>query len=551
MKDLAEKKDEGEGTVYTYTEIWDAEKMYGCLCDDGFTGPDCSIRDCPTGDDPLTGTSADPNGKQYNEKQIVVCKATSGSFTLTFKGSTTAAIPYDSSESELKAFLEDLPTISSDYKDGVSITYSGSLSKACLSGGNQITIEFLQDFGDLPLLVTDIGTLDHYSSTTTASLSATEVVAGTKENEYCSNRGICDTEAGVCTCSTNWDTSNGYGAAGRRGDCGYATVSITSCPGEVTCSGHGVCQGTPTYECSCSRGWTGADCSLMTCPSGKSWFSLPSDDDTAHDTNEECSNMGTCDRTLGQCLCMDGFEGSACERMSCPGEPDCSNNGQCLSMALLAEYSEDNGDAASFTYGDTPNNPLTWDVTKIQGCLCDDGFEGYDCSLMSCPTGDDPLTDSQVDEVQKFVCEEDNQKGTEVLQFTFRQQTTTSLTWDSTASELEEALESLSTISDVTVSSSASTLCTSSGNPFYVTFLTEHGNVPMIQVSTENIESFSSSELIEGTKENLPCSGRGLCDTSLGECTCFSGFGSSDGKGGKGTIEDCGYKEPIILYSAT
>jgi hypothetical protein len=247
---------------------------------------------------------------------------------------------------------------------------------------------------------------------------------------------------------------------------------------------------------------------------------------------------------------MDGYEGSACERMSCPADPACSGNGQCLSMALLASYAEDNGDAADFTYGDTPNDPLTWDATKIQGCLCDDGFEGYDCSLMSCPTGDDPLTDSQVDEVQKFVCEEDGQTGSEVIQFTFRQQTSTSLSWDSTASELEAALEALSTISDVTVSSSSSTLCTSSGNDFYVTFLTEHGDVFILQVSTELIDSMLAIELIKGTKENLPCSGRGYCDKSIGECSCYTGFGSSDGMGGKGIIENCGYKEPIVAYSA-
>ena len=26
---------------------------------------------------------------------------------------------------------------------------------------------------------------------------------GTKENAHCSNRGICDTETGICTCAIN------------------------------------------------------------------------------------------------------------------------------------------------------------------------------------------------------------------------------------------------------------------------------------------------------------------------------------------------------------
>jgi hypothetical protein len=54
-----------------------------------------------------------------------------------------------------------------------------------------------------------------------------------------------------------------------------------------------------------------------------------------------------------------------------------------------------------------PNLAATWDFDKIQGCHCDEGFEGYDCSLMSCPYGDDPQsTYEQYNELQKFTCDE-------------------------------------------------------------------------------------------------------------------------------------------------
>ena len=46
-----------------------------------------------------------------------------------------------------------------------------------------------------------------------------------------------------------------------------------------------------------------------------------------------------------------------------------------------------------------------WDAEKIMGCVCDQGYTGYDCSLRSCVTGHDPLTTgSPVDEVQAFDC---------------------------------------------------------------------------------------------------------------------------------------------------
>eukprot|EP00620_Florenciella_sp_RCC1587_P003699 CAMPEP_0182595994 /NCGR_PEP_ID=MMETSP1324-20130603/83393_1 /TAXON_ID=236786 /ORGANISM="Florenciella sp., Strain RCC1587" /LENGTH=63 /DNA_ID=CAMNT_0024813639 /DNA_START=1 /DNA_END=189 /DNA_ORIENTATION=- len=40
-----------------------------------------------------------------------------------------------------------------------------------------------------------------------------------------------------------------------------------------------------------------------------------------------------------------------------------------------------------------------WDADMIYGCVCDEGFEGMDCSELSCPAGDDPITTGK-DEVQ-------------------------------------------------------------------------------------------------------------------------------------------------------
>ena len=82
---------------------------------------------------------------------------------------------------------------------------------------------------------------------------------GTKEDIACSGRGICDQTSGICSCFTDFDTSNGYGHGGTRGDCGWytATTPLTTCPGIISCTGHGVCKGSPTYVCQCSEGWTG------------------------------------------------------------------------------------------------------------------------------------------------------------------------------------------------------------------------------------------------------------------------------------------------------
>merc|ERR1711991_558669 len=41
-----------------YDSAWDAEYNYGCKCDDGFRGPDCSLIECPSAADPLGGHGA-------------------------------------------------------------------------------------------------------------------------------------------------------------------------------------------------------------------------------------------------------------------------------------------------------------------------------------------------------------------------------------------------------------------------------------------------------------------------------------------------------------
>jgi len=539
-------KDKGEGTVFTYNNVWDAEMIYGCVCDTGYFGPDCSLRHCPTGDDPLTGTSLDPDGVQYNEKQVVTCTATGGTFTLSYKKQTTEKIPFDSTITELREYLEALTTISSDYKTAIGVAYTGKNTKACTTTGNKITIEFMQDFGDLPLLVADYSHLTHSSNVINPSITVAESVIGDKENDYCSNRGLCDYGIGSCTCSANYDTSDGYDSEGQRGDCGMATTTITACPGETACSGHGVCAGAPTYTCDCQAGYQGADCSELTCQTGKVWFDLPTAHETMHLEKKECSNMGICDREIGVCECMEGFEGGACERMSCPGYGNCNGQGTCMSMSQLALVANDNGVATDFTYGNIPNDVPTWDFDQMYGCYCDDGYEGHDCSLRSCLTGDDPETKYQLDEIQRIYCEDTTLDGEFIL--TFRQENTVTVSTDGTSpADLEAALESLPNVRAVHIDSQDTTkICSSSGNYFSITFLTEHGDLPLLQYAQSDIEAFSISEYQKGTKETKVCSGRGLCDYTTGTCKCFTGYASSDGTGLSGVYDDCGYKRPII-----
>ncbi|RLN26446.1 hypothetical protein BBJ28_00008912, partial [Nothophytophthora sp. Chile5] len=553
---------------------WDANQIYGCVCDSGYAGPTCAQRLCPVGDDPLTGTLLDPTGIQRNEKQRVSCKATvrtapslprelsgphclslaqSGSFTLTFGGFTTEPIAADDSAKAVHDKLTALQSVTA-----ATVTFGGITLTACTTIGNDISVEFTQDFGDLPDMYGNVGSLAHSTPGVSPSLAFTTVSQGTKESLPCSRRGACDSTSGVCVCYPNYFSSNGVGGLGQRGDCGFVSGTVTACPGEIACSGQGTCRGPPTYDCVCNEGFTGGDCNQRTCPKGRSWFDRPGTTaDTAH-ALAECSDAGDCDRTKGDCPARSSHLSGALTVsgvlwlvVDCPS--DCSGHGTCLTMEQLAKAATLNGEAMGWSYGAVPNKKETWDYDMMRGCKCSAGWEGHDCSLRSCPTGDDPMTQRQQNEVQVLTCA----GSSGFFSLKFREATTPQLAFNAPLATLQGALEALSTVGRLLVSySSGASACTASGsNVIRIEFLTTFGDLPPLRWVLDGALTLAISVdgvagSVRGTKEEAKCSNRGVCNHLTGVCRCAYGFTSSDGVGGEGDRGDCGYVEPLYLTSA-
>jgi len=195
-------------------------------------------------------------------------------------------------------------------------------------------------------------------------------------------------------------------------------ISATSAYCPNGCSGHGTCQSATNLKDTCQcfthlddgvevAMWTGADCSLRTCPKQGAWAATPMANNDHVSNRVECSGQGNCDRKTGECSCAPGYTGSACHRTACPN--DCSGHGVCQTQKQLADdysHNADNGAVSNqFAIPDsskdctycagTPNTGAqydsAWDAARSVGCKCDSGYRGPDCTLKECPSGDDTL----------------------------------------------------------------------------------------------------------------------------------------------------------------
>lgn len=136
-------------TVYTN---WDADLMTGCKCDRGWSGSDCSQRQCEIGIDPRVSNLK-------FEKVIFVCECSgtcSGKFKFRFLGKPTKKWLTPSSKAyEIAGALMTIPGIASNssmYSQASVYAYNSTEYDAiCASGSiKKTTIQFQRNPGDLP-----------------------------------------------------------------------------------------------------------------------------------------------------------------------------------------------------------------------------------------------------------------------------------------------------------------------------------------------------------------------------------------------------------------
>jgi len=292
--------------------------------------------------------------------------------------------------------------------------------------------------------------------------------------------------------------------------------------------------------------WTGADCSRRTCPRSTSWTQLGEkvsgkDHICTHMAQQECADQGICDRATGLCECFPGFTGSACQRTACPD--DCSGHGTCRSnrdfaydFAVSKSHQLLQSDLSTelFKENYVATYDGAWDSNHLYGCYCDRGYRGANCALIECPSSNDPLDDKCSMEE-----DEDTVENFQVQKFA----ATGSKGWrdayvDSTAPEQVADLCAIpANIADDGTKCKAVTgpngekckFTKASQNEITkqaIPARCEQTGVWINHAPGDKNSHFYNGKVYAcfGAMSGQDCSGRGICDYSTGQCSCFSGY---------------------------
>jgi len=287
--------------------------------------------------------------------------------------------------------------------------------------------------------------------------------------------------------------------------------------------------------------WTGADCSRRTCPRSTSWTQLGDNvsgktHSCTHKAEQECSDQGVCDRATGLCECFPGFTGSACQRTACPD--DCSGHGTCRSNRDFAydfavektnQLMQNEASPELFKENYVATYDDAWDSNHLYGCKCDRGYRGVNCALIECPSNDDPLDDKCSAEEDEFTVE-----NFQVQKFA----ATGSEGWRHAyvdSKSPEQVADKCNIPANVADKAKCEAVTGPNGEKCKFTAAETNPDKParceQVGVWTLHAPGDKNSHFYNGkvyacfgAMSGQDCSGRGICDYSTGQCSCFSGY---------------------------
>eukprot|EP00603_Paraphysomonas_imperforata_P008316 CAMPEP_0114435894 /NCGR_PEP_ID=MMETSP0103-20121206/13114_1 /TAXON_ID=37642 ORGANISM="Paraphysomonas imperforata, Strain PA2" /NCGR_SAMPLE_ID=MMETSP0103 /ASSEMBLY_ACC=CAM_ASM_000201 /LENGTH=1204 /DNA_ID=CAMNT_0001606031 /DNA_START=167 /DNA_END=3781 /DNA_ORIENTATION=+ len=186
----------GDGKGFDY-DAWDSRSLQICKCDYGFMGPDCSLVMCPKGDDPYT------TGQNLRTISVGVARGLGRSFFGEIGIGFHGEIVYISLDSPSNHHCTASLRASPQFQDVVCdytfvdtrMVFQITFNKWPLAPkqNNLYTHD-----GNPPItdFYCDISRADATTTCTFDDIQATNV----QEYAFCSNRGICNFDTGICKC---------------------------------------------------------------------------------------------------------------------------------------------------------------------------------------------------------------------------------------------------------------------------------------------------------------------------------------------------------------
>ena len=294
MKRLAEQTNAlplSAATTYTGAEAgetWDEEKIYGCICDSGWTvglgsgqtqepqyfGPDCSFKRCPSGDDPITDmrevtTSVHAQGSYYDTDKDPVDFSATGVLTDNSDNQGSIWLGPDGANSDVTLKL-----------DGATLSLRGSITQPFRVSAFKVrnTKNSLQTKN--VYAPKDARTTVGYTIQLSPDASTWTTAATGSLNPY-------DLTLQTITPSVDMEAQ-------------YVKFSITSYAGAGGGLGYlGVFINDDETDCSYvpATGGFGTGAAFNKC-------------------HKDCAGRGICEYLKGECTCFPGFSGEDCTRQN-------------------------------------------------------------------------------------------------------------------------------------------------------------------------------------------------------------------------------------------
>ena len=187
------------------SNTWDATMIRGCLCDSSWSvgldtgetqlaewfGPDCSLRRCPSGDDPWTTIDETDCKEKYDNGASSAASITT-SVTQSLAGSATSTTI--THVAGARAFAV-----------GDTVTISGHTGTAANTAMNQVfTVASVSS--PTVAVLTGSGMTSSGSAYSSGTIIATfsMAAAGNLCHVECANRGLCNYAIGQCQCFGSW-----------------------------------------------------------------------------------------------------------------------------------------------------------------------------------------------------------------------------------------------------------------------------------------------------------------------------------------------------------